>query len=129
MPAWRASDGRGNPPVRTRQRRPGERGGSRIPGVLKFLLFAGGLAAIVLVVLFTALRPIVRAGIVGWAWDNPSSIVKFPFIADLVKEDLGAALTALGSTDDTDQVFTVNPGDTVFLLAPRLREDGFVTNE
>jgi UPF0755 protein len=129
MPAWRASDGRGNPPVRSRQRRPGDRGGPRIPGFIKFLLFAGGLAAIVLVVLFTAMRPIVRAGIVGWAWDNPSSIVRFPFIGDLVKEDLGAALTAPASSDDTDQVFTVNPGDTIYLLAPRLREGGFIKDE
>jgi UPF0755 protein len=128
MPAWRASDGRGNPPVRARQRRPGERGGPRVPGIIKFFLFAGALAAIVLVVLFTALRPIVRAGIVGWAWDNPSSIVKFPFIGDLVKEDLGAALTSPASTDATDQVFTVNPGDTIYSLATRLQDAGFVTD-
>ena len=129
MPSWRASDGRGNPPVRTR-RRPGEPGGGpRIPGFIKFLLFAGALAALVLVVLFTALRPIVRAGIVGWAWDNPSSIVKFPFIADLVKEDLGDALTAPASADDNQQVFTVNSGDTIFLLAPRLHDTGFIANE
>jgi UPF0755 protein len=128
MPAWRASDGRGNPPVRQR-RRPGDRGGPRIPGVIKFLLFAGALAAIVLVVLFTAMRPIVRAGIVGWAWDNPSSIVRFPFIAELVREDLGAALTAPAGSDGTDQVFTVNSGDTVFLLATRLRDAGLIKDE
>jgi UPF0755 protein len=128
MPSWRASDGRGNPPVRGR-RRPGDGGGPRIPGVLKFLLFAGGLAAIVLVVLFTAMRPIVRAGIVGWAWDNPSSIVRFPFIGDLVKEDLGSLLTAPAGSDATDQVFTVDPGDTIGTLAPRLHEKGFVADE
>ena len=128
MPAWRASDGRGNPPVRSR-RRPGDRGGPRLPGFVKFLLFAGGLAVIVLVVLFTALRPIVRAGIVGWAWDNPSSIVRFPFIADLVKEDLAGKLTAAASSDATDQVFTVNSGDTIFLLATRLKQEGFIADE
>ncbi|HEX5149558.1 MAG TPA: endolytic transglycosylase MltG [Candidatus Limnocylindrales bacterium] len=129
MPAWRASDGRGNPPVRQRMR-PGERrGGPRVPGVVKFLLFAGALAAIVLIVLFTAMRPIVRAGIVGWAWSNPSSIVRFPFIADLVKEDIGAALTEPGGSDSTQQVFTVNPGDTVDTLAPRLLEAGLIADE
>ena len=100
-----------------------------MPGAIKFLLFAGVLAAIVLVVLFTALRPLVRAGIVGWAWDNPSSIVKFPFIGDLVKEDIGAALTSPGGSDSSQQVFTVNPGDTIYLLAPRLQEAGFVADE
>ena len=129
MPAWRASDGRGNPPVRARDRRPGDRRGPRIPGFIKFLLFAGGLAAIILVVLFTALRPIVRAGIVGWAWDNPTSIGKFPFIADLVREDLGTALTSPAGSDQTEQVFTVNSGDTIFQLAPRLRSAGFVVDE
>jgi UPF0755 protein len=130
MPAWRASDGRGNPPVRSRRRRPGEPGpGPGIPGPVKFLLFAGVLAALVLVVLLTALRPIVRAGVVGWAWSNPSSIVKFPFVADLVREDLGDALTTPGSGDSNDQVFTVNPGDTIYLLAPRLVDTGFISNE
>jgi UPF0755 protein len=130
MPAWRASDGRGNPPVRPRRRRPGEAGtGPRVPAFVKFLLFAGALGALVLVVLFTAMRPIVRAGVVGWAWSNPSSIVKFPFIGELVREDLGDALTAPASADSSQQVFTVNPGDTIYLLAPRLVDTGFVANE
>jgi len=100
-----------------------------VPSFIKFMLFAGGLGALVLVVLFTALRPIVRAGIVGWAWSNPSSIVKFPFIGELVREDLGAALTAPASSDSNEQVFTVNSGDTIYLLAPRLADTGFIANE
>lgn len=132
MPSWRASDGRGNPPVRPNYRRPGNgngKGGFRLPGFLRFLLFAGILAALVLVVLLTALRPLVRAGVVGWAWSNPSSITRFALVADLVGEDLGDALTAPAGTDATKQVFTVNPGDTIFTLAPRLLEAGFVANE
>ena len=85
MPSWRASDGRGNPPVYPRNRRGDGKGGFRLPGFVKFLLFAGVLAAFVLVVLLTALRPILRAGVVGWAWSNPSTIVRFPFIADFVR--------------------------------------------
>lgn len=116
--------------MRPRPRRPGEPGpGLRVPGFVKFLLFTGVLAAVVLVVLLTAMRPIVRAGIVGWAWDNPSSIVRFPFVAELVREDLGEALTAPAGTDSTEQVFTVDPGDTVDLLAPRLREAGLIGDE
>ena len=129
MPSWRASDGRGNPPV-IRSRRPGEdKPGFRLPGVIKFVLFAAVLAGFVLLVLLTALRPIVRAGIVGWAWENPSTIVRFPFIADFVREDLGDAIDAPAGTDSTKTVFTVNPGDTIFDLAPRLLEGGFVTSE
>lgn len=129
MPSWRASDGRGNPPVVQRRRNGHGRRGFRLPGVLRFLLFAGVLAGIVLIVLLTALRPVVRAGIVGWAWDNPGSIMRFPFVGDFVREDLGAALTTPAGTDATETVFVVNPGDDIFALAPRLRQDGLVTSE
>jgi UPF0755 protein len=130
MPSWRASDGRGNPPVTPRRRRPDDgKRGFRLPGILRFLLFAGGLAVLVLVVLLTALRPLVRAGIVGWAWDNPSAITRFSFVGDFVREDLGSAIDAPAGTDPTETVFTVNSGDTIYLIAPRLRQDGFVSSE
>lgn len=131
MPSWRASDGRGNPPVSPRRRNGNGNGsgGFRLPGFIKFLLFAGILAALVLLVLLTALRPLVRAGVVGWAWDNPSAIKSFSFIADLVEEDLGDALTAPAGTDATEKSFTVNPGDNIDALAPRLKEAGFIGSE
>lgn len=131
MPSWRASDGRGNPPVSPRRRNGNGNGGGgfRLPGFIRFLLFAGILAALVLLVLLTALRPLVRAGIVGWAWDNPSSITRFPFIADLVEEDLGGALKAPASADGMEQTFTVNPGDDIAVLAPRLKEAGLIGSE
>ena len=131
MPPWRASDGRGNPPVYPRRRNGNGngKGGFRLPGIVRFLIFAGVLGALVLVVLLTALRPLVRAGVVGWAWDNPSSITRFPFVAGFVKEDLGDALTAPAGTDATAKAFVVNPGDTIFTLAPRLLEGGFVASE
>jgi Predicted periplasmic solute-binding protein len=130
MPSWRASDGRGNPPVSSRRRRPEDgKGGFRLPGVVRFLLFAGALGALVLLVLLTAMRPLVRAGVVGWAWDNPSSMMKFPFVGDLVREDLGTAITAVAGSDASESVFTVNPLDTIYLIAPRLREAGYVTSE
>jgi UPF0755 protein len=132
MPSWRASDGRGNPPVTSRFGRNGNGNGKRgfrLPGVVKFLLFAGVLAAFVLVVLLTALRPLVRAGVVGWAWDNPTSIIRFPFVGDLVKEDLGDAIDAPASADATKAVFTVNSGDRIYDIAPRLLEGGFVASE
>jgi UPF0755 protein len=131
MPSWRASDGRGNPPVYQR-RRPGDRNGKGdfpVPGFVRFLIFAGLLSALVLVILLTALRPLVRAGVVGWAWDNPSSIIRFPFVGDLVREDLGGLITAPAGTDATEKTFVVNPGDTIYTLAPRLVDDGFVASD
>ena len=129
MPSWRASDGRGAPPVGSRGRRPDDRRGFRLPGIIRFLLFASILAGLVMIVLLTALRPVLRAGVVGWAWNNPSAIVRFPFVGELVAEDIGPALTAPAGTDATPTVFTVNPGDTIFGIAPRLRESGFISSE
>jgi len=130
MPYWRASDGRGNPPVIQRPRRNGNGGrGFRLPGIIRFLLFAGVLAGVVLIVFLTVLRPVVRAGVVDWAWSNPSSIVRFPFVGDFVREDLGEALTAPAGTDATEGVFVVDSGDSIFTIAPRLHADGFVASE
>jgi UPF0755 protein len=114
--------------VTSRRRRNGD-GGFRLPGFIKFLLFAGALAGIVLLVLLTAMRPLVRAGIVGWAWDNPSSITRFPFVSDFVREDLGDTLTARAGGSASETVFVVNPGDSIYELAPRLRDGDFVTSE
>lgn len=126
MPIWRASDGRGAPPVYRRTR---NNGGFRLPGIIRFLLFAGVLAGIVLIAFLTALRPVLRAGVVGWAWDNPSAIARFPFVADMVREELGEAVTAPAGTDATPTTFNVNPGDSIYDLAPRLRDGRYVTSE
>jgi UPF0755 protein len=126
MPAWRASNGRGAPI--SRRARYEQRGSRRIPGIVKFLVFAGVLAGFVLIALFTALRPILRAGVVGWAWDNPSWIVKVPIVDQLVREDLGDELTTSNGGDPTRATFDVADGDTIFAIAPRLQEQGFVSD-
>ena len=123
MPTWRATDGRGGPPAGGSRHDPRRRGG--LPGVVRFLLFTGVLAAVVVVAGLTALRPVVRAAVVAWAWDNPSSL-RVPFVADFIREDLGAALTEPAGTDAAEVVFEVLPGDTPAGLAPRLEADGFV---
>ena len=130
MPSWRASDGRGNPPVVSRGRRPNNgRSRFRLPGIIRFLLFAGILAGLVLIVLLTALRPVLRAGVVGWAWQNPGSIMRFPFVSDLVREDLGSALTEPAGTDATEKAFVVEPGDSIYTIAPRLVTGGYARNQ
>jgi len=128
MPTWRATDGRGGPgrgqPLRDPRR------GHGLPGLLKFVLFAGMLAVVVVVAALTALRPVVRAAVVGWAWDNPSSF-NLPFVADFIREDLDRQgfLDAPAGTDPTEVVFEVLAGETPTLLAPRLEDDGFVLSE
>jgi UPF0755 protein len=126
MPAWRATDGRGGPPPGGSLHQP--RGGGGLPGIVKFLLFTGILAAVVVIASLTALRPVLRAAIVGWAWDNPGSL-RVPFVADFIREDLGAALTEPAGTDPAEVVFEVVTGDTPTALAPRLAEAGFVGSQ
>ncbi|HEU0244400.1 MAG TPA: endolytic transglycosylase MltG [Candidatus Limnocylindrales bacterium] len=108
-----------------------ERYGSRnggLAGILKFVLFLGLLAGGVLLVMVTVARPLVRAVIVPWADDNPAAL-RIPFVEDLVREDIGAALTAQAPGTADEIAFTVVSGDTPATVAPRLAEQGIITSE
>ena len=107
-----------------RGRRRGRRG-SGIVGLFKFLIFALLLAALVLVVALTALRPVVNSAILGWAQDSPGAL-KFPFVADIVREDLGPALTQPVSSDPAQVEFLVEDGDNASTIAGRLGADGLI---
>lgn len=96
-----------------------------IPGFIKFLLFALILGGIVVTLLVTALRPLVRDAIVGWASDNPAAL-GMPFVADLVKEDIGDRLTKPASADTAQVAFVVNDGETARTIANRLEDNGFL---
>jgi UPF0755 protein len=98
------------------------RGGSGIFGLLKFLVFALLLAGIVLIVALTALRPVVNSAILSWAADNPATL-RFPFVADIVREDLGTAMTQPVSTDPAQIEFVVQEGDTAAAIADRLASE------
>ena len=100
-------------------------GGGGHWGILRFLAFSLILAAIVLVSLATVLRPVVSGALVGWAADNPSAL-DIPFVADLVRENLGANLTTAPSSDPTEIEFVVQDGDTAKLIADRLASQGFL---
>src|SRR6476646_5548964 len=98
-----------------------------IPGFLKFLVFALVLGAIVLGTLVTVMRPLVRSAIVGWADDNPAAL-GLPFVADLVREDLGSKLTDPASADTTQVPFEVAQGDSASTIATKLQDSGFLTD-
>jgi UPF0755 protein len=106
----------------------GRRGGGRgsgIGGILKFLVFALVLAALVLVIALTALRPLVNNAILGLAADNPAAL-RLPFVADIVRQDLGDALTDPVSQDPTQVEFVVNDGDTASTIAARLAGESLI---
>ena len=117
-PSRRAGNGNGGG-------RRGGRGGSGLAGVVKFLLFALILAALVLLIALTALRPVVNDAILSWAADSPAAL-NFPFVADLVREDLGKALTDPVSDDPEQVEFVVEEGDTAATIAARLESDGLI---
>ncbi|MGZ8514239.1 MAG: hypothetical protein ACXW4H_03955, partial [Candidatus Limnocylindrales bacterium] len=112
-----------------RQLRPrGDRGGpgrSGFSGLLRFIVFALVLAVIVLTVALTALRPAVNSLVLGLAEDNPAAL-QLPFVKDIVREDLGPALTTPVSSDSTQVEFLVEPGDTARSIAGRLQSQGLL---
>ena len=118
------------PPSQVRRRGGGSGGGagSGLLGLIRFLVFAAILGSVVLVTLLTVLRPLARVAVVGWAYDNASAL-RIPFVADLVREDLGTNLTVPAGTDNATVEFTVVPGDTPLTLAARLREEKLIRDE
>ena len=98
-----------------------------IPGILRFLIFSLVLGGLVVILLVTALRPLVRQTVVGWASDNPAAL-GVPFVKDLVEEDLGSKLTDPASTDTTQVAFVVNQGETASTIAARLQQEGFLAD-
>jgi UPF0755 protein len=96
-------------------------------GLLRFFVFILVLAAVVVVSLATVLRPVLAGAVVGWAADNPSAL-DIPFVADLVREDLGANLTTAPTNDPTEVDFVVQDGDTARSIADRLASQGFLND-
>jgi UPF0755 protein len=99
--------------------------GMGLGGIVRFFLFAIVLGAAVLILAGTVLRPFARSAIVSWASDNPGAL-GVPFVADLVREDLGDSLTQPASTDTTQLDFFVNNGESATTIGRRLKEEGFV---
>ncbi len=103
----------------------GGRGGNGLIGFLKFLVFALVLAAVVLAIALTVLRPVVGSAVMSLAEDNPAAL-RVPFVRDIVAENLGAALTTPASTDPAQVEFLVEEGDTAKSIAARLEDEGLL---
>jgi UPF0755 protein len=105
----------------------GGRGGNGLVGFLKFLVFALVLAAIVLAVALTVLRPVVGGAVMTLAEDNPAAL-QLPFVKEIVAENLGDALTTPASTDPAQVEFLVEEGDTAKSIATRLEDEGLLAD-
>lgn len=125
---YRRSGRYGHGPGDQRRYEPYGSNGGGLGGLLRFLLFLGVLAAVVLVLLSTVARPVLVAVIVPFAEDNPGAL-RIGFIADIVREDIGDALTAPASGNAASVEFVVESGDTPVILAPRLIKAGVLRSE
>jgi UPF0755 protein len=105
----------------------GGRGGNGLVGFLKFLVFALVLAAVVLAIALTVLRPVVGGAVMSLAEDNPAAL-QLPFVKDIVEENLGEALTTPASTDPAQVEFLVEEGDTAKSIATRLEDEGLLAD-
>jgi UPF0755 protein len=122
-----SNDNEPNRPGRPLYERRGSNGGSGLGGLLRLLLFIVILAAVVLVAALTVLRPVISRAVVDYATNNPSAL-KLPFVADLVREDLGTRLTDAPGTSATEVSFSVVDGDTAQTIADRLHTAGLLTD-
>ena len=99
--------------------------GSSVVGLIKFLVFALVLAALVIAVALTALRPAVADAVMSIADDNPAAL-QLPFVKDIVAEKLGPSLTTPVSADTTQVEFLVEQGDTAKSIATKLETAGLI---
>jgi UPF0755 protein len=116
------------PPSRVRTERYAPRHGSSLAGLLRFIVFAVVLGGFILVVLATALRPLTRSLVLGYAFDNPGSM-RIDFVADLVREELGSTLSDPASSDPSELEFRIEDGDTVATLGERLLEQELIRDQ
>ena len=101
--------------------RRGSRDSSGAGGLIRLCLFIFVLAGVVLVASLTVLRPVINRAVVSYAWKNLSAL-KLPFVADLVRDDLGLALTNAPSSSPTEVPFDVVTGDTTATIAAHLQQ-------
>ena len=100
------------------------RQGRRLTGGLVVVALLA-LAAAIVVGGLTLARPALSGLAVSMARDNPQAL-KLPFVADLVRAQLGAELTAPAGTDPTPIDFTVPSGATARQVAEALTAQGLI---
>ena len=99
-----------------------------IGSVLRFTVFTLALGGIVLGALNAFARPAVVHAIVDWGAENPTAL-KLPFVADLVRGELGASLIEpVDATDFREIVLQIKYGDTTAEIGEALVQEGVITD-
>jgi UPF0755 protein len=101
----------------------------RGPGhVVRFAIFALVLGGLVTAGLYFVARPIVVGGIVDWAAENPTAL-SVPFVADVVRSELGSGLTKpVDAHDQSAIVIVIDAGETPREIADQLATAGVIAN-
>jgi UPF0755 protein len=104
-------------------------GRSSGPGhVIRFAIFTLLLGGLVLGGLYFVARPIVVDGIVGWAAENPTAL-QVPFVADIVRGQLGSSLTEpVDASDKKPIVVVISPDETPRQIADQLVQAGAIAD-
>ncbi|MGZ6267969.1 MAG: endolytic transglycosylase MltG [Candidatus Limnocylindrales bacterium] len=128
MPPTAEEIAEGRRPVSMAVRRDYRSGRSSGPGyVLRFAVFALLLGGLVVGGLYFVARPIVVGGIVDWAAENPNAL-QVPFVADVVRSELGSSLTRpVDPSDRNEIVVIIGPGETPRQIGDQLVQAGAVT--
>ena len=96
--------------------------------VLRFGAFTLVLASLVLGSLYFFSRPPLFHAIADWGAENPTAL-KLPFVADIVRSDLGTSLTnPVDPADFRSIVFQIDDGETTAEIAQQLLEAGLVAD-
>lgn len=102
--------------------------GNPAVGLLRFLLFAVGLAAAVIIAMVTVGGPLIGDTVYDFATGNPESM-RWPFVASIVEERLGSDLTDPAGADATEIAFEVTPGATATEISTLLEDAGLVRDQ
>ena len=94
-------------------------------GIIRFILFALGLAAAVVFLLLTVGAPLLGDTIYDFAASRPEAM-RWPFVASIVEERLGPDLEGAAGSDLTEVRFTVAAGATATQVGQQLEDAGLV---
>ena len=90
-------------------------------GIIRFIVFALGLAAAVIVLLMTVGGPLVGDTIYDFASSRPETM-RWPFVASIIEERLGSDLSDPAGSDPTEVRFTVASGATATQVGQQLED-------
>jgi len=96
--------------------------------VAQFAIFAVVAGALVLGGLFFVAKPIVSRDLANWAAENPTAL-KLPFMADIVRSELGTKLTQpVNAADSTNVAFQITADETPKQIADELVNAGLISD-